>query len=98
MDSVRGQSWLSDMIEYFNTMGSTVGPETHNLLNTSVLFHHGSHIFGQTNFPDFSLTIPVIFFHFPVFYRCFYKMNLTNRKIYLTEVIQLKKSEKNNKN
>ena len=34
----------------------------------SPLLIQGSHFSGMTKFPDFSLTFPVSFFHFPVFF------------------------------
>ena len=65
-----------------------------NWLESLIVTHHGSHIFGLTNFPDFC----TICFHFPVFL-VFYFMKLTNAKIYLTNTFQLKITEKykNNK-
>ena len=55
--------------------------------------YHGSHIFGLTNFPDFSSILSP----FSSIFSVFYLMNLTNIKIYLTSIFQLK-SQRNNKN
>ena len=43
--------------------------------------HHGSRIFGLTNFPDFSLTFPVFSFNFPIYFSVLFK-NLRNTEIY----------------
>ena len=57
-------------------------------------FHHGSHIFGLTNFPDF----PSIFFQFSSIFPVLYLMNLRNTKIYLTNILPLKSQWKINLN
>ena len=49
----------------------------------------GSHIFGLTNFPEFSSIFQFIFAIFQYF-SVMYLMNLTNTKINLTNTIQLK--------
>ena len=56
-------------------------------------YGHGSHIFGLTNFPDFSS----IFFPFSSIFSLFHLMNLTITKIYLTNTLQLKSRRKKTK-
>ena len=49
---------------------SAIATET-SLTNGYHYLLHGSHIFGLTNFHNFSLNLPVFLFHFPVFIQCF---------------------------
>ena len=53
------------------------------------LVYHGSHIFGLTNFHDFSS----IFFPFSSIFSVFYLMNLKYTEIYLTSTFQLKREK-----
>ena len=59
-------------------------------------FHHGSHIFRLTNFPDF----PWLFQYFLSIFQNFsvlYVMELKNTKIYLTNTLQFKSQRKKKK-
>ena len=59
-----------------------------NVSHTSIF--HGPHIFGLTNFPDFSS----IFFPFSSIFSVFYLKNFTNTKIYWTKALQVKIQKK----
>ena len=56
---------------------------------------HGSHIFGLTNFPDFSLTFPVYFFDLSLFFSVLFN-EYNKYKNLLNKYISSKNSEKKN--